>query len=123
MFANNASGYSSDNYDEIVTGAGPGGGPLVRVVQRNANPLQEASLGAFYAYGKTFTGGVNVTTCNADGGADEIVTAPAVGAAPLIRTFGLDGSIKRKSFLAYDTSMKAGVHVACGGTMSRGYSI
>jgi hypothetical protein len=122
LFANTNGAYAADVYDEIVTGAGPGGTPLVRVAQPSLYQTSMTQLSAFYAYTSSFKGGVEVTSCNADGGPDEIVTAPGAGASPLIRTFNLDGSIKRKSFLAYDTGMKAGVHIACGGTLSRVYT-
>jgi hypothetical protein len=48
-----------DSTAEIVTGAGPGGGPHVRVVEPNGAPMEGAG-GGFMAFSPTFHGGVNV---------------------------------------------------------------
>ncbi|HTW97055.1 MAG TPA: hypothetical protein VMD74_05355, partial [Candidatus Methylomirabilis sp.] len=45
----------SDGLAEIVTGAGPGGGPHVRVFK-----LDGSVIDSFYGYDINFTGGVNV---------------------------------------------------------------
>jgi hypothetical protein len=53
---------------EIVTGAGPGGGPHVKVIDAtqltsldsNSEPVGNALKGQFYAYAPSFTGGVYV---------------------------------------------------------------
>ena len=105
--------------DEIVTGAGPGGAPHVVVMQRPSSGMFLNTIGSFLAYGSSFTGGVEVATCNADGGDDEVVTAPGAGIAPLVRTLGLDGKPKRTGFYAYGTDFTKGIHVACGATTSR----
>jgi subtilisin family serine protease len=64
-----------DGVDEIVTGAGPGGGPHVRVLDSRGNPR-----GGFFAYEQSFRGGVRVLVADLDGdGKDEIVVSPATG--------------------------------------------
>ena len=45
---------NGDGLDEIVTGAGPGGGPHVQVL----NPSTGAQLASFFAYDPEFRGGV-----------------------------------------------------------------
>lgn len=105
--------------DEIVTGAGTGGGPVVRVVQRAADNPSLNTIGQFLAYDASYTGGVEVSTCNANGGNDEIVTVPAHGAVPLVRIFNLNGSVNRRGFMAYGTNFTNGIHVVCGGAISR----
>lgn len=105
--------------DEIITGAGTGGGPVVRVVQRAATGRTLSTIGNFFAYDPAYTGGVEVSACNPDGGNDEIVTVPARNYAPLVRIFNLDGSVKRRGFMAYGTNFTNGIHVVCGGAMSR----
>ncbi len=68
--------------DEVIVGAGPGGGPLVRVLnQRGASVTPN-----FYMYPSNFRGGVNVAAgdVNKDGEA-EIIGAPASGGGPNFR--------------------------------------
>jgi len=45
--------------DQLITGAGPSGGPRVQIWDL-ANPSQPAALQSFYAYNSNFTGGVHV---------------------------------------------------------------
>ena len=46
-----------DGLAEIITGAGAGGGPHVRVFEAGGK-----MIGSFYGYDTSFTGGVNVGT-------------------------------------------------------------
>ncbi len=45
----------SDGIDEIITGAGPGGAPHVRVFKKDGTVI-----GSFYAFPESFSGGVSV---------------------------------------------------------------
>jgi len=67
--------------DQIITGAGPGGGPDVELWGARNN------LGrGFFAYGGTFPGGVNVAVADTDGdGVGEIVTSPWTGGPVIIQ--------------------------------------
>jgi hypothetical protein len=47
---------NNDGYDDLIVGAGPGGGPQVRVFSGNGL----ARLSGFFVYANTFTGGVFV---------------------------------------------------------------
>jgi hypothetical protein len=92
---------------EVVTGAGPGGGPHVRIFTASGT-----TLGGFMAYGTGFRGGVRVATGDVDGdGDDEIITGAGLGGGPHIkvRTAG-GGTIA--SFMAYNPSFTGGVFVA-----------
>jgi hypothetical protein len=104
--------------DEVVTGAGPGGGPHVRVF----SGLGGAPVGpGFFAYDPAFTGGVTVAAGNVDGsGLSEIVTGPGAGGGPHVRVFSGAGVPSGPGFFAYDGTFHGGVFVAAanvtGGT-------
>jgi hypothetical protein len=100
--------------DEIITGAGPGGGPHVRIFTGNGTPL-----GGFFAYSPNFAGGVRVATADLDGdGIDEIITGAGPGGGPHVRAFKLDGTVVA-NFFAYDAAFTRGVYVG-GVTMASG---
>jgi hypothetical protein len=76
---------------EIITGAGPGGGPHVREFSSTG-----ASLGGgFYAYDPNFNGGVSVATGDVEAnGQDQIVTGAGHGGGPNVRIFsGQNGAL------------------------------
>lgn len=94
---------------EIITAAGPGGGPHVRVFDANGSIKRE-----FMAYNESFTGGVEVAV-GALLGSDtlEIVTVPASGGGPHVRVFGQDSKIVSQWF-AGDAKLRSGYSVAIG---------
>jgi hypothetical protein len=99
----------------IITGAGPGGGPHVKVV--DANSL--AVLRSFYAYDPHFRGGVRVAAGDLSliGATppfvtSEVVTAPGPGGTPDVRIFSSKDSSLVGEFLAYDAHFAGGVYVA-----------
>lgn len=98
---------NQDGQTDIITAPGPGGGPHIRVFDIDGNIVHQ-----FFAYDDNFTGGVEVeadyVTPVGDG---TIVTAPGAGHEPLIRIFDPDGNVVHE-FLAYASSMQAGIHVA-----------
>jgi hypothetical protein len=106
---------NGDGAGDIVTGAGGGGGPHVRVFSGATG----AELIGLFAYDPRVTSGINVAACDVNGdGRAEIVTAPGPGAGPHVRIFDgltaepLPGPIG--SFFAYDPAFSGGVAVACG---------
>ncbi|MBI4281022.1 VCBS repeat-containing protein [Candidatus Uhrbacteria bacterium] len=102
---------NGDEILEIITGAGLGGGPHVRVFRLNGQPLGPG----FFAFDKGFRGGVTVAAGDLDGdGADEIVTGLGPGGLPLVRAFSPNGSPRQAGFLAYDPRFRGGVRVAAG---------
>lgn len=101
-----AANLDADVAEEIVTGAGPGGGPHVRVFNGNGT----ATAVSFFAYAQAFTAGVFVAAGDADGDLRaEIVTGPGAGGGPHVRMFERDGSTTAVSFMAYAPDMAAGV--------------
>ncbi len=111
-----------DDYDEIVTGAGPGAvyGPHVRGWNCDGGGATAISAVSFLAYG-TNKYGVNVCCGDIDGdGIDEMVTGAGPGEVfgPHVRAWNWDGSgtvqaIPGVSFFAYPYP-KWGVNVSCG---------
>jgi len=104
-----------DGLADIVTGAGPGGGPHVRAFKRNSNGSL-AELTGFFAYDPAFRGGVRVATADVDGdGRADIITGAGPGGGPHVRviTRGTDGSLSELTgFFAYAPSFAGGVFVA-----------
>jgi hypothetical protein len=83
---------------KIVTGAGIGGGPHVRVFTGNGT---DAGV-SFFAYPIGFPGGVRVAVGDVNGdGQGDIVTAAGPGGGPHVRAFGGAGAPLPTSFLAY----------------------
>ena len=108
-FAVAAGDINGDKKDEIITGAGNGGGPQVRIFDTNGKVKS-----SFMAYDKNFRGGVNVAAGDLNGdGKAEIVTGAGVGGAPQVRIFDSNGKLKA-NFIAYDDNSRGGVNVAIG---------
>ncbi|MBU4347158.1 S8 family serine peptidase [Patescibacteria group bacterium] len=100
---------NGDGVDEIITGAGAGGGPHVRIFNS-----QGELLGQFFAYDAKFRGGVNVASGDVNGdGVDEIITGAGAGGGPHIRIFNSQGELLGQ-FFAYDAKFRGGVNVASG---------
>jgi hypothetical protein len=110
---------NGDGHADIITGAGPGGGPQVKVFDgTNGNVLE-----SFFAYAVQFTGGVYVAAgdVNGDGVAD-IITGAGPGGGPLVKVFdGTNGDVL-KSFLAYAAQFTGGVRVAAGDINGDGFA-
>ena len=98
-----------DGREEVITAAGRGGGPHVRVFTINGTLKSQ-----FFAYDQRFTGGVKVASSDLDSdGKDEIITAPFSGGGPHIRVFNQAGQL-RSQFFAYDASYRGGVSITVG---------
>ncbi|MCF7820794.1 MAG: hypothetical protein K9M44_05020, partial [Candidatus Pacebacteria bacterium] len=98
---------NGDGTKEIITGAGQGGGPHVRVFSKDGKPL----IGGFFAYDRDFRGGVNVAAGNVMGTSDgEIVVSAGRGGLPRVKIYNKDGQMV-KEFLAYDNNFLSGVKI------------
>ena len=101
----------------IVTGAGPGGGPHVRIFSRYGKLIDTG----WYAYDRNFHGGVSVAVGDLNGdGKAEIVTGAGPGGGPHVRVFNRYGVPQGKGFFAADPSSRTGVRVAVADTNGDG---
>lgn len=109
-----------DGRAEIVTGAGPGGGPHVRIFDLAGN-----LKGQFFAYEDSFLGGVKVKVANVLGlktkDQQEIIVSPGPGRLAEVKIFSRYGQ-EFKKFLAYDNNFSNGVNLAVGDLNKDGLS-
>lgn len=101
----------NDGIKEIITGAGPGGGPHVRIFDHRGNFKYQ-----FFAANTNFRGGVDVAAMDFDrDGADEIITGAWSSGQPGVFVFDFDFKNKSfnriHSFYAYDPLYQAGIRV------------
>lgn len=95
---------NGDGLLDIVTGAGAGGGPHVKVFDGTSG----AEVASFFAFSAGFSGGVFVAA-----GGGRIVIGAGAGGGPHVKAFSLDGT-ETASFYAYDAAFTGGVRVAVG---------
>jgi hypothetical protein len=100
---------NGDGLADIVTGAGAGGTPQVRVW----NGSSGLELRSFLAYPPAFAGGVRVAAgdLNDDGKAD-VITGPGPGGGPHVRVWDGAGGAEIGGFFPYSASFSGGVYVA-----------
>jgi hypothetical protein len=109
------------NTIELVTGAGPGGGPHAKVFVIDATGAI-TQLASFFAFDPAFTGGLTVAAGDiTNDGRDDIVIGAGPGGGPHVRTFTVDGfgTVAQipgplGSFFAYASDFRGGVNVAAG---------
>lgn len=100
---------NGDGRADIVTGAGPGAGPHVKVFDGRTG----TEIRSFFAYPPTFSGGVYVAAGDVDGdGRAEVVTGPGNGATPHVKVFSGPLGQETASFFAYPQGTTNGVFVA-----------
>jgi len=112
---------NDDGFDDVVVGAGAGGGPRVQVYAGSATGLVTSStLNDFFAYSLAFTGGVVVAAGdrNADGDS-EVITAPSSNGGFNIKSFDVNGNGNSPTlvdnFFAFnDTTSVGGLSLAVG---------
>jgi hypothetical protein len=114
---------NGDGVPDVITGAGAGGGPHVKVFDgtklwmtgTDGELADAALLASFYAYTPTFTGGVNVAAGDIDGdGKADVITGAGAGGGPHVKVFDAARFKETASFFAYDAGFHGGVNVAAG---------
>jgi hypothetical protein len=100
-----------DGRSDIVTGAGPGGGPHIKVFDAQTGDVKLD----FFAFDAQFGGGVTVAAGDLNGdGVAEIIVGAGPGGGPIVSVFnGQTGTLQR-SFGAFDANFTGGVNVAVG---------
>ncbi len=117
---------TGDRRADVVTGAGPGGGPHVKAFDAQTG----AEVRSFFAYDAAFRGGVSVAVQPAFVGysseaapadpahsfaiqtAGRIVTGAGADGGPHVKVFDATTLVERQSFMAYDSAFRGGVNVA-----------
>ncbi len=94
---------TGDGVADIITGAGPGGGPHVKVF----DGLTGQEVKSFFALEEGFKGGIFVASgdVNGDGKADIVVTTDAeLGRAPMVYVFDGNTNAQIATFKAFDAT-------------------
>jgi hypothetical protein len=96
---------NGDGIIDIITGAGPGGGPHVRVF----SGLTGAVLSEFFPFAPLFHGGVFVAAGDVDGdGKADIITGAGISGGPQVRIFSGATGQTLQNFLAFPSSPGTG---------------
>lgn len=104
-----AVGVNHDGHADIVTGAGEGGGPHVKVFDGTSGAL----LSSFMAYDPAFTGGVRVAAAEVTGDVEaELFTVPGKGGGPHVKIFNGTNRALLKEFMAFDSQDRGGWYIA-----------
>ncbi|QGJ69065.1 Hypothetical protein PBC10988_7310 [Planctomycetales bacterium 10988] len=114
---------NGDGILDIITAAGPGGGPHVQVFDSRTGQLNTGGLNNFYAYAPNVTTGVFVAAGDVNGdGFDDIITAPDAGGGPHLKVYnGLTGDVITE-FYAYAPNVTVGVRIATGDINGDGFA-
>jgi hypothetical protein len=106
-----AADVNGDGRADIITGAGPGGGPQINVFSGADNSL----LQTYLAYASDFTGGVRVAAVDANGGGfADVVTVAGPGGGPQVRSINPLSLQLVDDFFALDPRFSGGLYVAGG---------
>ncbi len=108
---------NGDGVPDLVTAAGYGGGPRIRVFDGSSF----AQIADFFAYEDTFRGGAFVAVTDLTGdGVGEIITGAGAGGGPVVGVFDGQGRTLTR-FFAYAENFRGGVRVAGGDVNGDGF--
>lgn len=97
-----------DGRAEIVTGAGPGGGPQVSVFTGAGQ-----SVASFFAFDSSFTGGVRVAAADLTGdGKAEVIAGAGPGGGPQVSVYSLPSTTPIAAQFGMPSDQTTGVFVA-----------
>src|SRR5205085_8819383 len=106
-----AGDFSGDGRADIITGAGAGGGPAVKVF----NSRNGQVMASFFAYAPNFAGGVTVAAADVDGdGRADVITGAGPGGGPHVKVFRDRDLAMIFSAYAFDPAFNGGTFVAAG---------
>lgn len=101
---------NKDGKAEIITSVGPGGGPQVRIFDRNG---KTQFTPGFFAFADNFRGGAEVAVGDYNGdGKMEIAVAAGPGGSPHVRLFNRKGQFIGTEFRPFADNNKGGVNLA-----------
>jgi len=110
---------NGDGYADVITGAGPGGGPHVKVYSGKTLTQIEG----YYAFNPTFNGGVNVALADIIGTGRPDVVAGTATKDTLINVFdGLTGAALTSFYAPFPTILVGGVRVGAISSLDGGLS-
>jgi hypothetical protein len=102
-----------DGFADIVTGAGPGGTPHVRVFNGVTGSQIPGPLGSFQAYVPLFPGGVRVGAGDLNGdGRAEVITVPGSRGGPHVRVWNGASATEIYGLYGFDPGFGGGLFVA-----------
>ena len=110
--------YNQDGIDEVVAGAGQGGGPAIAII----NSTTGVTLAAFFAFNPNFTGGVYVAAGDVNNdGYEDIIAGTGPGGGPVVNVFSGRNLSILAAFFAYEPSFTGGITVAAADVNDDGY--
>jgi FG-GAP-like repeat/FG-GAP repeat len=102
---------NGDGIADLVTGAGPGAGPHLKVFDGTTG----AEIWSFFAFSPSFTGGIFVAAGDVDGdGLDDVIVAPDETGGPQVKVFAGATQLAIADFFAFAPTFTGGVRVAAG---------